>query len=90
MLQKFSCITFLFKPPLHHHIPFNVKEFRYTFFTFPSKVSTSRKVFLNISQYSQETPVLESLFNKVAGLRTCTLLKRDSNTGVLPLNLRNL
>ena len=32
-----------------------------------------------------ETPVLESLFNKAAGLqgfRSVTLLKRDSNTGV--------
>ena len=29
-----------------------------------------------------KTPLLESLFNKVEGLRTATLLKRDSNTGV--------
>ena len=27
--------------------------------------------------------MLESLFNKVAGLRPAALLKRDSNTGVL-------
>ena len=27
-----------------------------------------KKVFLKILQYSQEIPVLESLFNKVAGL----------------------
>ena len=29
-------------------------------------------------QYHRETPVLESLFNKVAGLNPTTLLKRDS------------
>ena len=34
----------------------------------------------------RETPVLESLFNKVADLRPATLIKRDSNTGVF---LRN-
>ena len=28
-------------------------------------------------------PVLESLFNNVAGPRPATLLERDSNTGVL-------
>ena len=31
----------------------------------------------------RKTPVLESLFNKVVDLRPATLLKRDSNTGVL-------
>ena len=36
-----------------------------------------------------KTPVLESLFNKVACLRSSTLLKRDSNTGVLLWILRN-
>ena len=36
--------------------------------------------FLNIHR---ETPVLESLFKKAAGLKE-TLLKRDSNTGVFP------
>ena len=30
----------------------------------------SKKLFLKLLQYSQETPVLESLFNKVAGLAT--------------------
>ena len=28
-----------------------------------------------------KTPVLESLFNKVAGLEGCKALKGDSNTG---------
>ena len=40
----------------------------------------SKQVFLKTSQYSQETPVFEYLFEKVAGV--ATLLKRDSNTGV--------
>ena len=33
-----------------------------------------KKVFLNISQISQETPVSESLFNKVAGLTRLVLM----------------
>ena len=32
--------------------------------------------------YSLENTLLESLFNKVAGLRSATLLKRDSNVDV--------
>ena len=36
-----------------------------------------------------KTPVLESFFNKVAGLRPATLLKRDSNAGVFLWILRN-
>ena len=30
----------------------------------------------------RQTPVLESLFDKVASLKPATLLKRDPNTGV--------
>ena len=41
-----------------------------------------KKMLLIISQNSQETPVSESLFNKVAGLRPATLSKRDSGTDV--------
>ena len=42
-----------------------------------------KKVFLEISQNSQEnTCARVSFFNKVAGLRPATLLKRDSGTGV--------
>ena len=41
-----------------------------------------KKMFLKILRISQETPVLESLFNKVVDLRPVSLLKRDSNTGV--------
>ena len=41
-----------------------------------------KKLFVKISHYSQETPRLKSLFNKVAGLQTATLLKTDSSTSV--------
>ena len=41
-----------------------------------------KKMFLEISKVHRKTPMLESLFNKVAGLRPVTLLKRDSNIGV--------
>ena len=37
----------------------------------------------------RETPVLESLFNKVAGLRSATLLKENSSTGAFLWILRN-
>ena len=39
-----------------------------------------KKTAFKISQYSQENTVLEPLFNKVAGLQACFLLKRDSKT----------
>ena len=35
-----------------------------------------KKVFLEISQIHRKTPVPESLFNKVAGLRSATFLKK--------------
>ena len=35
-----------------------------------------KKLFLKISQYSRETPVLESLFNKAAGLQACNFIKK--------------
>ena len=31
--------------------------------------------------------MLDSFFNKVANLRTATLLKRDPNTGLFPVNI---
>ena len=52
-----------------------------------------KKLFLKSMQYLQETPVLESLFNKVAGvqvIRPSTLLKRDSNTGIFLWILQNI
>ena len=47
----------------------------------PFADNLQNKCFLKISQISQET-TLEYPFNKVAGLRPATLLKRDSNKGV--------
>ena len=44
---------------------------------------------LKISQFHRKTPVLESFFNKAAGLQACTLLKRDFNTDIFLRNLRN-
>ena len=47
-----------------------------------SKDSTSKWVFLTTSKYSQETPVLEYLFNKFAGQKACHFIKKCSNIGV--------
>ena len=47
-------------------------------------------MFLKFLQISQETPLLEeSLFNIVAGLKTCNFIKRDSNAGIFWWNLQN-
>ena len=40
-------------------------------------------VLKNLAKLTEETLVLESLFNKGVGLRPSTLLERDSCTGVL-------
>ena len=37
---------------------------------------------LHLQKFHWKTPVLDSLFNKVAVLRPASLLKRDSNTRV--------
>ena len=42
----------------------------------------SKKVFLKTSQYSQETPALESLFNKVAGHTFPTEHFRMTTSGI--------
>ena len=44
--------------------------------------SSSKLVFLKISQYLQETPVLESLFYKAAGLKVCIFIKKEIPTQV--------
>ena len=49
----------------------------------------SKYVFLKVSQYTQETPALMCLFNKVVHLRHETLLKRDTNTDVFLWILQN-
>ena len=40
------------------------------------------RCFYKFCNIHRKTPVLESLFNKFAGLRPATLFKRYSNTGV--------
>ena len=48
-----------------------------------------KNVFLEISQNLPESTCVGVFFNKVAGLRPETLLKRDSNTGVFRSILGN-
>ena len=50
--------------------------------------SSSKQILKNFT-ISQKKPVLESFFNKAAGLQACTLLKRDFNTDIFLRNLRN-
>ena len=45
-----------------------------------------KKLLLQISQYSQKIPVLDSVFNQVTGLQVCKFIKRDSNKGVFNEN----
>ena len=47
-----------------------------------------KRMFLKISQISQQNTVLDCVINKVAS-RPATLLKTDSNTGAFLSNLRN-
>ena len=49
-----------------------------------------KKLFLKISQYPQETPVLESLFKKVAGLQACNFIKKRSQHRCFPMNIAKL
>ena len=49
----------------------------------------SMKIAGQFRNIHRKTPLPETLFNKVAGLRPGTLLKRDSNTGVFLWILRN-
>ena len=46
----------------------------------------STKQFLKIPQYSQENTVLESLFNKIVGLRDCNFIKKRSQHSYFPVN----
>ena len=58
-----------------------VMENSYAVFQIREAVGRSQMFFkiglLKISQTSQETPVLESLFNKIAGLKRPNILKTD-------------
>ena len=48
-----------------------------------------KKLFLEIWQYSQETPVLESLFKKIADLRACNFMKKRPQPWRFPVNVSN-
>ena len=50
--------------------------------------STQNRSFWTIQKIHSKTPVLESLFNKVAVLRVCNFIKEDSNTGAFTWNLQ--
>ena len=45
-----------------------------------------KKVFLKIRKINRKTPVPESLFNKVAGLRPASLLKKRLRHRRFPVN----
>ena len=58
----------------------------------PLKVFCKKSFLKKIRNTHRKAPVLESLFNKVAGLnawRPATLLKRESNTGCFPVSIAN-
>ena len=42
---------------------------------------------MNDPRYSRETPVLESLFNKFAGLRTCNFIKKRLQLSCFVVNI---
>ena len=44
--------------------------------------SSRLQMFFTIDALKNFIPVLESLFDKVGGLKVCNLLKRESKTGV--------
>ena len=46
-----------------------------------------RKLFLKILQYTQETPVLESIFKKGADLYTCNFIKKRPQHRCFPVNI---
>ena len=48
-----------------------------------------RKLFLNIVQYPQKIPLLESIFKKFADLQTCNFIKTRSQHRCFPVNIAN-
>ena len=46
-----------------------------------------QEVFLKFLQYSQETPVLKTLFKKVAELKTCIFIKKAPRHMCFPMNI---
>ena len=47
-------------------------------------------MFLKSSQYPQETPVLESLFKNVAGLKVCNFIEKRPQNRCFPVNIAKL
>ena len=45
-------------------------------------VQRCSQVFLKVLQYSRETSVLESVFNKIANLKACIFIKKETPTQV--------
>ena len=46
-----------------------------------------KKLFLKSSQYPQETPVLESPFKIVAGLKACNVVEKRPQSRYFPVNI---
>ena len=44
------------------------------------RCSVEKGVLQNLAKFTRKTPVLESLYNKVAGLQVSNFIKRDSST----------
>ena len=86
----FNLVVCLYKNPFcgkWSFIDFRIHKY---FKRQPPGVFCKIKRSLKIRKFHSKTPVLESLFNKFAGLQHCTLLKRDPNTGVLLRDLKNI
>ena len=58
-----------------------------TFFKAAVRRCSSQFVFLEFRNIRRKTPVLESLFNKVAGLKACNFTKKQALTQVFPVNI---
>ena len=49
----------------------------------PPEVFYKKAALKNFASYiHRKTPLLDSLFNKVGGLKPCNFIKRDTDTGV--------
>ena len=56
-------------------------------FVMVDNIDAILRAFLKILQYSQETPVLESLFNELAGLQACKFIKKKLQHRCFPVNI---
>ena len=55
----------------------------------PQEVYCEKKMFLKISHFQRKAPLLESLFNKVAGLHACNFLKKALQQKCFPVKFAN-